>query len=94
MGTAKQQGTEGKNVQLRIKNDDVAAGSYANSFAITFNDNEFLMDFVMMQPQGKMGLVTNRVIVTPKKAAEIAKALSDAVKAYENMQKTRNLNVQ
>ena len=93
MGTAKQ-GTEGKNIQLRIKNDDVAAGSYANSFAITFNDNEFLMDFVMMQPQGKMGLVTNRVIVTPRKAAEIAKALSYAVKAYENMQKTRNINVQ
>ena len=93
MGTTKQ-GTEGKNIQLRIKNDDVAAGSYANSFAITFNDNEFLMDFVMMQPQGKMGLVTNRVIVTPRKAAEIAKALSDAVKAYENMQKTRNINVQ
>ena len=93
MGTTKQ-GTEGKNIQLRIKNDDVAAGSYANSFAITFNDNEFLMDFVMMQPQGKMGLVTNRVIVMPRKAAEIAKALSDAVKAYENMQKTRNINVQ
>ena len=93
MGTAKQ-GVEGKNIQLKIKNDDVAAGSYANSFAITFNDNEFLMDFVMMQPQGKIGLVTNRVIVTPRKAAEIAKALGDAVKAYENMQKTKNMNMQ
>jgi hypothetical protein len=93
MGTAKQ-GAEGKNIQLKIKNDDVAAGSYANSFAITFNDNEFLMDFIMMQPQGKMGLVTNRIIMTPKKAAEVAKALGDAVKAYENMQKTRNMNVQ
>jgi len=47
-----------------------------------------------MQPQGKMGLVTNRVIMTPKKAVEIAKALGDAVKAFENMQKTRNMNVQ
>jgi len=93
MGTAKQN-TEGKNIQLKIKNDDVAAGSYANSFAITFNDNEFLMDFIMMQPQGKIGLVTNRVVVTPRKAAEIAKALGDAVKAFENMQKTKNLNVQ
>lgn len=93
MGTAKP-GTEGKNIQLKIKNDDVAAGSYANSFAITFNDNEFLVDFVMMQPQGKLGLVTNRIVVTPRKAGELAKALTDAVKAYENMQKTRNINVQ
>lgn len=93
MGTTKQ-GAEGKNIQLRIKNDDVAAGSYANSFAITFNDNEFLMDFIMMQPQGKMGLVTNRIVMTPRKAAEVAKALGDAVKAFENMQKTRNMNVQ
>lgn len=93
MGTAKT-GTEGKNIQLKIKNDDVAAGSYANSFAITFNENEFLVDFVMMQPQGKLGLVTSRIVVTPRKAGELAKALTDAVKTYDNMQKTRNINVQ
>jgi hypothetical protein len=85
---------DGKNIQIRIKNDEVAAGNYSNSFAITFNENEFLIDFIMMQPQAQMGLVTDRVIVTPRKAAELGKALTDAVKAYENMLKTRKDNVQ
>jgi hypothetical protein len=48
----------------------------------------------MMQPQAQMGLVTDRIVVTPRKAAELAKALSDAVKAYENMLKTRKDNIQ
>jgi hypothetical protein len=76
-----------KNIQIKIKNDDVAAGSYSNSFAITFNENEFLIDFIMMQPQAKLGLVTDRIVMTPRKAAELAKALSDAVNTFENMHK-------
>jgi hypothetical protein len=94
MGNVGKPVVEGKNIQLKLKNDDVAAGNYSNSFAITFNENEFLIDFIMMQPQAQMGLVTDRIVVTPRKAAELAKALGDAVKAYENMQKTRKDNIQ
>ncbi|HNZ53574.1 MAG TPA: DUF3467 domain-containing protein [bacterium] len=94
MGNVGKPVVEGKNIQLKLKNDDVAAGNYSNSFAITFNENEFLIDFIMMQPQAQMGLVTDRIVVTPRKAAELAKALSDAVKAYENMLKTRKDNIQ
>jgi hypothetical protein len=94
MGNVGKPVVEGKNIQLKLKNDDVAAGNYSNSFAITFNENEFLIDFIMMQPQAQMGLVTDRIVVTPRKAAELAKALSDAVKAYENMLKTRKENIQ
>ena len=88
----KQQGADKKNIQLRIKNDDVASGSYSNSFAITFNENEFLIDFIMMQPQAKMGLVTDRIIMTPRKAAELARSLSDAVRTFEGMQKPKSAN--
>jgi hypothetical protein len=94
MGNAGKPVADGKNIQIRIKNDDVAAGNYSNSFAITFNENEFLIDFIMMQPQAQMGLVTDRIVVTPRKAAELAKALDNAVKAYENMLKTRKENFQ
>jgi len=94
MGNVGKPVVEGKNIQLKIKNDDVAAGNYSNSFAITFNENEFLIDFIMMQPQAQMGLVTDRIVVTPRKAAELAKALGDAVKAYENMLKSRKDNIQ
>jgi hypothetical protein len=92
MENTEKQNNEQKNVQLRIKNDDVAAGSYSNSFAITFNENEFLIDFIMMQPQAKLGLVTDRVIMTPKKAAEFANALSDAVRTFEGMKKPKSAN--
>ena len=94
MGTVNKPVVEGKNIQLRIKNDEVASGNYSNSFAITFNENEFLIDFIMMQPQAQIGLVTDRIITTPRKAAELAKALSEAVKAYENMLKNKNSNIQ
>lgn len=94
MGTVNKPVVEGKNIQLRIKNDEVASGNYSNSFAITFNENEFLIDFIMMQPQAQIGLVTDRIITTPRKAAELAKALSEAVKAYENMLKNKNVNIQ
>lgn len=94
MGTVNKPVVEGKNIQLRIKNDEVASGNYSNSFAITFNETEFLIDFIMMQPQAQIGLVTDRIVVTPRKAAELAKALSDAVKAYENMLKTRKESIQ
>jgi len=94
MGNTGKPVTDGKNIQIRIKNDDVASGNYSNSFAITFNENEFLIDFIMMQPQAQMGLVTDRIVVTPRKAAELAKALDNAVKAYENMLKTRKENFQ
>lgn len=94
MGNVGKPVVEGKNIQLRIKNDDVAAGNYSNSFAITFNENEFLIDFIMMQPQAQIGLVTDRIVTTPRKAAELAKALTDAVKAYENMLKNKSTNIQ
>jgi hypothetical protein len=94
MGNVGKPVVEGKNIQLKLKNDDVAAGNYSNSFAITFNENQYLIYFIMMPPQAQMGLVTDRIVVTPRKAAELAKALSDAVKAYENMLKTRKDNIQ
>jgi len=81
-----------KNIQLRIKNDEVAAGNYSNSFAITFNENEFLVDFIMMQPQAKLGLVTDRIIMSPQKASEFARALSEAVRTFESMQKPKSAN--
>jgi len=76
---------EQKNIQIRLKDNDVAAGNFANSFSITFSDQEFLVDFIMMQPQGEFGIVNNRIILTPKKANDLANALKEAFKAYESM---------
>ena len=74
-----------KDIQIKIKNDDVAAGAYANSFTITFNADEFLLDFIMMQPQAPLGLLTSRVILSPGKARELARVLGEVVKKRDEM---------
>ncbi len=74
-----------KNIKLQMKNSDVAAGSFANSFSITFSEGEFIVDFIMMQPQGGVGMVTNRVIMTPGKVNDLSNALREALKAWENL---------
>ncbi len=74
-----------KEIQIKIKNDDVAAGSYANSFTITFNADEFVLDFIMMQPQAPMGLLTNRIVLSPAKTRELARVLNDVVRQRDEM---------
>ena len=74
-----------KEIQIKVKNDDVAAGTYANSFTITFNADEFLLDFIMMQPQAPLGLLTSRIILSPGKARELARVLNDVVKKRDEM---------
>jgi len=76
---------KGKNIQIRLKNDDVAAGNFSNSFSITFTEQEFVMDFIMMQPQAEMGIVTNRIIMTPKKVKDLMAAMKEALVAYESI---------
>jgi len=74
-----------KNITIKLKNDDVASGSFANSFSITFTDQEFLLDFIMMQPQTDLGIITNRVVMTPNKIKDLSGALRNAIATFDNM---------
>ncbi len=78
------------NIQIKIKSDDVAAGSFSNSFSISFTENEFIIDFIMMQPQVNMGIVTNRIIMTPSKINDLERALREASKAWKNIGVSKN----
>ncbi len=82
-----------KSIQLRLKDNNVASGDFANSFSITFSDQEFVIDFIMMQPQGEFGIVNNRIILTPKKVNDLANGLKEAMKAWENIN-TKKATVQ
>ena len=45
--------------------DDIAQGLYANLVMSNFNKEEFLLDFIFIQPGGKKGKVRSRVILSP-----------------------------
>ena len=64
--------------------DEVAQGSYSNLTIITHSDNEFIFDFVQMMPGVNKGQVRSRVIMTPKNAKRLLRALTENLGAYES----------
>lgn len=56
-------------------------GVYANAMAVTHAKEEFLMDFIMMAPQGST--VTSRVIISPGHLKRIIAALQENMEKYE-----------
>ncbi|MBR6333399.1 MAG: DUF3467 domain-containing protein [Bacteroidales bacterium] len=63
--------------------DEVAQGHYSNLTIITHSDNEFIMDFVQMMPGVNKGQVRSRVIMTPKNAKRLLRALTENLGSYE-----------
>jgi hypothetical protein len=70
--------------QLNIEIDDVTAqGVYANLASITNNDNEFIFDFIFVQPQAPKARVRSRVVTSPQHAKRFLNALAKNIEAYE-----------
>ena len=63
--------------------EDISQGMYSNLAMSNFNKEEFLLDFVFVQPGGKKGKVRSRIILSPKNAKRLALMLSDNIKKYE-----------
>ena len=75
---------EKKAQQIQIKIDDsTASGHYANLALVTHNENEFVLDFIFLQPAKKQAKVESRVILSPKQAKRLMSTLVDAVGNYE-----------
>ena len=63
--------------------EEIAQGAYSNLAMSNFNKEEFLLDFVFVQPGGKKGKVRSRIILSPKNAKRLALMLADNIKKYE-----------
>lgn len=61
--------------------EKLPAGVYSNNMMVTHTREEFVMDFLMVTPQG--GVVTSRVITSPGHMKRIIAALQDNVRKYE-----------
>jgi len=74
-----------KEVKVDIQiDDDIAQGMYTNMAAINHNENEFVFDFIFLQPQSPKAKVRSRVILSPKHAKRFLNALQENIRRYEN----------
>lgn len=72
----------GKTIEVKIKlPDEIRSGVYANWMQATHTREEFCMDFISAF-QGS-GIVTARVICSPRHFKRIISALMDNLKKYE-----------
>jgi len=63
--------------------DEVAQGVYSNLALINHSENEFIIDFIFVQPQQPKAKVRARVITSPKHIKRLAHALNENIAKYE-----------
>ncbi|MCX8161230.1 MAG: DUF3467 domain-containing protein [Candidatus Saccharicenans sp.] len=75
-----------KDKKIDIKVDEhIAVGQYSNLAAIRHSREEFIFDFAFIFPDGPMGKLVSRVILSPAHAKRFAEALEGNIKRYEEI---------
>jgi hypothetical protein len=70
--------------QIQIEIDDLTAqGVYSNLAVISHSKEEFIIDFIFIQPQVPKAKVRARVITSPQHIKRFLLALQDNIKKYE-----------
>lgn len=70
-------------IEIQI-DDDIAQGIYTNLAAINHSENEFIFDFIFLQPQSAKAKVRSRLILSPKHAKRFLQALQENVRKFED----------
>ncbi len=71
-------------VNLEIQMDEnVAGGQYVNMSIVNHNDSEFVVDGIYVQPQAPKARVKSRLIMSPRHAKRLMKALQKNINNYE-----------
>src|SRR3990167_4476887 len=74
-----------KEVKVEIQVDEeIAQGIYTNLAAINHSENEFIFDFIFLQPQSPKAKVRSRLILSPKHAKRFLNALQENIRRYED----------
>lgn len=75
---------ETKKPEVQIEIDDVTAqGAYSNLAMIAHSDNEFILDFIFIQPQAPRAKVRSRIITSAAHAKRLLGALKENIAKYE-----------
>lgn len=65
--------------------EEIAEGTYSNLAIITHSQSEFVIDFIKIMPGIPKARVKSRVLLTPQHAKRLAKALTENVLKFEQM---------
>jgi hypothetical protein len=75
---------EVKKPEIKIELDEnTAQGVYSNLAMISHTADEFVIDFVFLQPQNPKAKVRSRVVTSPGHAKRLLTALKDNIAKYE-----------
>jgi hypothetical protein len=78
---------ENKELKVEIKVDDeVGAGVFSNFTNITHSPDEFILDYLFVNPTPPPGFgkLVSRLILTPGHAKRLLLALSENISTYED----------
>jgi len=82
MAEEKNKGPKGPRIQVQI-DEPTAQGIYSNVVLLNHSENEFVLDFGFVPPGTQAAKVRARIIVTPRHAKRLLKALQHNVERYE-----------
>ena len=73
-----------KSRKINIEIDEkTSEGIYSNLAIINHSASEFVMDFISIMPGSAKNKVKSRIIITPKHAKKLRKALNDNIDRFE-----------
>jgi hypothetical protein len=73
---------EEKKIDIKV-DEHIALGHYSNLAAIRHTKEEFIFDFAFIFPDGPMGKLVSRTILSPAHAKRFMEALQSNVRRYE-----------
>jgi hypothetical protein len=73
---------EEKKIDIKV-HEEIARGQYANVAAIRHTREEFIFDFAFVFPDGPMGQLLSRLILSPAHAKRFMEALQANIRRYE-----------
>ncbi len=71
-----------KKIDIKV-DEHIALGQYSNLAAIRHTKEEFIFDFAFVFPDGPMGKLVSRLILSPAHAKRFKEALDSNLKQYE-----------
>ena len=74
---------EKKELQLELP-ENVEVTHYSNLVIISFNEDEFILDFARVMPGNRNPRIVSRIVLNPKNAERLASLLLSNVSEYEN----------
>jgi hypothetical protein len=73
---------EEKKIDIKV-DENIALGQYSNLAAIRHTKEEFIFDFAFVFPDGPMGKLVSRIILSPAHVKRFVGALEENLKKYE-----------